>query len=86
MSPIDTFEQLRLILEEALQLGPRASALDAESALLGYLPELDSMAVVEVVTRMEQDFGITIHDDEVNAETFATFGALADFVLGKMTS
>ncbi len=85
MPPMNTSEQLRLILEETLQLGPRARVLDADSALLGYLPELDSIAVVEVVTRMEQDFDITIHDDEVNAETFATFGSLADFVLGKLT-
>ena len=80
---MNTADQLRIILEETLQIGDRAKSLDADSALLGYLPELDSMAVVEVVTRMEQDFDITIHDDEVNAETFESFGSLTDFVDSK---
>jgi acyl carrier protein len=41
------------------------------------------MAVVEVVTRLEAEFGIRIHDDEISAETFATLGGLAAFIDGK---
>ena len=77
---MDTYKQLRVILEETLDIGERASALDTDTPLLGFLPELDSMAVVEVVTRIEIEFSITVHDDEINAEVFETFGSLAVFV------
>ncbi|GIK33805.1 MAG: hypothetical protein AMXMBFR45_22030 [Gammaproteobacteria bacterium] len=78
-------QQLRAILRDALQLGERAARLEADSALLGALPELDSMAVVEVITALEDQFGIVVHDDEISADTFATFGSLVHFVQGKVT-
>jgi acyl carrier protein len=76
-------QQVRSILRDTLQLGDRASRLTADTALLGNLPELDSMAVVTVITALEDRFGFVIEDDEISAETFATFGSLVDFVQGK---
>jgi acyl carrier protein len=58
--------------------------MTADTPLLGNLPELDSMAVVELVARMEGELGIRIHDDEISAETFATLGSLTAFVDGKL--
>lgn len=74
---------VREILKETLQIGERADAMTESSVLLGQIPELDSMAVVSVVTRLEEQFGISIHDDEIHAETFATLGSLAAFVEAK---
>lgn len=59
-------------------------ALTRDSALLGAIPEFDSMAVVSVLTTVEEEFGITIDDDEVDAEVFETFGTLSDFVAAKL--
>ncbi len=67
-----------------MQLGAKASSLGPESRLLGSLPEFDSMAVVGVLTMIEEEFGITIEDDEVSAEIFETVGTLADFVTAKV--
>src|SRR5262249_6333576 len=71
---IDTVEKVKRILRDALQLGAQAERLTASSALLGSIPELDSMAVVTVVTLIEEEFGISVQDDEISAETFATVG------------
>ncbi len=76
-------EQVRRILAETLQLGDKASVIDDNTLLLGNLPELDSMAVVNLVTAIEDHFGIVIEDDEISAETFETFGSLRDFVAEK---
>ena len=54
--------------------------------MLGSIPELDSMAVVNVITAMEERFGITVDDDEISADTFATLGSLVGFVKGKLDS
>ncbi len=78
-------QQVRSILRNTLQLGDRAVRLGPASALLGALPELDSMAVVGVITALEEQFGFTVDDDEICAETFATFGSLVQFVESKVT-
>jgi acyl carrier protein len=77
-------QQVRTILRDALHLGERAVRLDEGSALLGALPELDSMAVITVITALEDQFGFVVDDDEISAETFATFGSLVQFVQSKV--
>ena len=58
--------------------------MDASSALLGALPELDSVAVVDLITALEQRFDITVADDEIGAATFETLGSLTQFVERKL--
>lgn len=81
---MNTAEELKDILADVLSLGERAARLDADTPLLGSLPELDSMAVVSLLTTIEERFGIAIGDDEIDAETFATFGSLTAFVQQKL--
>lgn len=69
-----------------LQLGERANKLTAASSLIGGIPEFDSMAVVAVLTAIEEHFGIVVDDDELSAQTFATVGSLAEFVSAKTAS
>jgi acyl carrier protein len=71
---------IREILRDTLQLGTRADALSADAPLLGAIPELDSMAVVAVLTALEERCGIAIDDGEISADIFATVGSLAEFV------
>ncbi len=68
------------ILRSTLQLGGRADAWNADTPLLGAVPEMDSMAVVAILTAMEERYGIVIDDDDVSAEIFATVGSLGRFL------
>ncbi len=77
-------EDVTEVLDEALQLGDKLKAMDASTALLGSVPEFDSMAVVTVLTLLEERYGFVIEDDEVSAEIFATLGTLSDFVEAKL--
>ncbi len=72
------------VLDDVLSLGGRANAFTRDTHLLGAIPELDSMAVVTLITSLEEQFGITVDDDEISGETFASVGALVDFVAGKL--
>jgi acyl carrier protein len=58
--------------------------MTAATPLLGAIPELDSMAVVSVLTAIEERFGIVVDDDEVDGRTFASVASLAAFVQGKL--
>jgi acyl carrier protein len=80
---MDTLARVKTILRDTLSLGNRADKLTADSPLLGGLPEFDSMAVVTVVTMIEDELGITVEDDELSADIFKTVGSLAEFVAQK---
>lgn len=73
------------ILEEILQLGNRANDLTPGSPLLGAIPEFDSMAVVSVITALEDHYGIIVDDDDLDASAFETVGSLTAFVEEKIT-
>ena len=77
-------EDVKQILIDVLSLGPAGQALGANSPLLGSIPELDSMAVVNLITALEEHFGMTVEDDDISADTFATLGSLAAFVAHKL--
>jgi acyl carrier protein len=80
---VNVSDDLRVLLADTLLLGARAQAFEPDSALLGALPELDSQGVVHLMTAIEEHFGIIVADDEVSADTFATFGSLTEFVASK---
>jgi acyl carrier protein len=80
MDTMNTIEQLKGLLKTQLQLGGDVNGFDARTQLFGVLPEFDSMAVVTIVTALEEQFDIVIEDDDLTAEVFATLGSLAEFV------
>jgi len=82
--PTSVENEVLRILRSVLQLDPRSAGLDAESELLGSVPELDSMAVVSVLTAIEEHFGVTVDDDEIDGRTFASVRSLTTFVERKL--
>jgi acyl carrier protein len=85
-SDMDIITEVAQVLAEVLSLGNRAIAFRRETPLLGAIPELDSMAVVTLITTLEERFGFVVDDDEISADTFATVGTLADFVSSKLAA
>jgi acyl carrier protein len=81
---MDITQEVLRILDEVLSLGGRSANFSRETPLLGAIPELDSMAVVSLITGMEEQLGIIVDDDDIDGATFATVGSLVDFVGGKL--
>ncbi len=82
----DTIDILtRTLLRDVLGLSQeRVDAFEADTPLFGALPELDSMAVAGLLTEMEDRFDILIEDDDIDGDTFETFGTLVAFARGKV--
>jgi acyl carrier protein len=80
---LDVHSEVVKVLQETLNLKPGAR-MTAATPLLGAVPELDSMAVVSVITTLEERFGFTVADDEIDGSTFATAGSLVEFVSSKI--
>lgn len=77
---MDCHSVILRILDEVLSLGGRSASFDRNTPLVGALPEFDSMAVVALITALEEQLGLVIDDDDIDGRTFATVGSLVDFV------
>ncbi|HMM72580.1 MAG TPA: acyl carrier protein [Rhodocyclaceae bacterium] len=80
------FRDVLGVLDDVLTLGGRAQRFDRTTPLLGSLPELDSMAVVGLITGLEERFGFIVEDDEIDGQAFASVGTLTDFVERKLAA
>ena len=83
---MDARNEVINLLDDVLSLKGRAQSFTDATALLGSVPELDSMAVVAVITAMEERLGLCVDDDEISGATFATVGTLVEFVSGKLAA
>jgi len=81
---MDVLRAVNAVLDEVLSLGGRAASFTRDTPLLGAIPELDSMAVVSLITSLEERLGIVIDDDDIDGATFSTVGSLVDLVAGKL--
>lgn len=83
---MDLVGDVKRVLDEVLSLGGRTSSYTRETQLLGAVPQLDSMAVVTLISTIEERFSIIVEDEDIDSDTFATVGSLADFVRSKITA
>jgi acyl carrier protein len=82
---VDTI--IRDIMVEALGVPQsRVDAFTTDTPLFGSLPELDSMAVANLLTELEDRLGIFVEDDEVDGEMLESFGNLVKFAKAKVGS
>jgi|SRR6476661_8418590 len=79
-----TLEGVKDVIVGTLGIEERRASLDAETTLFGGIPELDSLAVVELAAALEDRFGLVIDDEEFTGEVFETVGSLASFVDHKL--
>jgi acyl carrier protein len=80
----DLIRQTIQLLGSVLQLGARTADMHVGTQLMGSIPELDSMAVVSLLAAIEEQFGVSVEDDDIDASVFQTVGSLAAFIAEKM--
>jgi len=80
--PAETEAIVRAALAEVLGLSAdRAAALTADTPLFGALPELDSMAVANVLAELEDRLNLTVDPEDVDGGIFDSFGTLTRFAV-----
>jgi len=80
MESTTTFADVKDVVVQTLGIQDRADTIDESTPLLGSLPELDSLAVLELVTALEERFGIDVDESEITGDVFETLGSLVRFV------
>ena len=72
------------ILGSTVRAGTRQASIAIDAALISTHQKPDSMAVVGLITALEDRFGIALDDDDISGETFSTVGALTALVEEKL--
>ncbi len=72
------------ILQATLGVPEGAITARPDTRILGAIPEMDSMSVVGILASLEEQYGIAVDDDEIDADVFATVGSLTAFVEAKL--
>lgn len=75
-----TLDGVKDVIVTTLGIEDRADTLSASTPLFGSMPELDSLAVLSLVSALESRFDFTIDDEDISGEVFETVGSLAEFV------
>ena len=77
-------EEVIQIIIDVLMLKASPDSFDENTGLLGSIPEFDSVAVVALITELEQEFGCIFDDDELNADVFSSVGSLVSTLESKL--
>jgi len=75
-----TLDEVKALVSETLGIADRLDSMNVSTGLIGSLPELDSMAVIELVTAIQEKFGFEVDPSSITMDTFETIGTLAAFV------
>lgn len=78
MSANPNLGKLIEILSETLSID--ISEFAEETLLLGNFPEFDSMAIVSILMELEEQFGISIAEDELTGDAFESVASLMEFI------
>ena len=84
VNDMDIQSNVIAILQSALGVPNGAITPHPNTPVLGAIPEMDSMSVVGILVSLEEQYGIMVDDDEIDADTFATVGSLTAFVESKL--
>ncbi|EIJ41673.1 acyl carrier protein [Beggiatoa alba B18LD] len=77
-------EQLQDIIANRLDVNLRLEELDAQVSLFEGGLGLDSIAIMEFISLIEENFAIKFSEDELNMDYFQNLNSVAQFVSTKL--
>jgi acyl carrier protein len=78
--------RVRMLLHERLDLAADGAALAEDTGLLGQGIGLDSVEVLQLVSGIEEAWDLTIPDEDLRREHFATLGTVVTFIQERLPS
>jgi acyl carrier protein len=75
-----TLDTVTDILVEALELHDRRHELTSKTLLFGKMPEFDSLALVVVISAIEERFNFEMDEADITADVFESIESLSAYV------
>lgn len=84
MNNLAVSQVIKQLLIETLSLDIKVDEMADGMLLLGDIPEFDSMAIVSIITAIEEEFGFMADDDDLSADVFESVATLIQFVVVRL--
>ena len=81
----DVEVRIKQIIVENLELGAKAKHLTYETPLIDGGLNMDSINVLELISLVEEEFGITVRDEDMSVELLGNVASLAAYVKEQMS-
>ena len=76
--------RVKQVIIRTLSLEVNAEEIDDEDALFGGGLGLNSMATIEIIVGLEEEFGIEVPDEDLRMELFDSVQTMADYVRAEL--
>ena len=83
MSSQNISSTVKQLLIDTLSLDLTIEEMEDDLLLLGNIPEFDSMAIVSIITAIEEEYQFMADDDDLSAEVFESVESLVAFVTAR---
>ena len=81
-TPMDVVKEIRSFIVENFLFGDTTVPLEEDDSLL-QRGLIDSTGILEIVSFIEEKFGIVVDDDDVVPDNLDSIGAIAKYVMRK---
>ena len=78
-------DRIKKLICDGLVVGVSFDDLNGNSSLINDL-QLDSIQMIELITKLEGEFSIELEDEDFDFEVFSTIDSLANFVNEKQNA
>ena len=78
--------RVKRMIVQTLDLKIHPEEIEDDEVLFGGGLGLDSVATLEIVVGLEEEFGVEVQDEDLRVELFDSVKALADCVRGKKSA
>ena len=76
----DVETKIRKIIVENLELDVKAKQVTNETPLIDGGLNMDSINVLELISLVEEEFGVTVRDEDMSVELLGTIASLAAYI------
>lgn len=81
MQKEEVYRRVKAAVIAVLDLKVSADEISDDGLLFGDASSVDSMATLEIICALEEEFGVEVADEDLRVELFASVSSIADYLM-----
>ena len=81
MQKEEVYRRVKAAVIAVLDLKVSADEIPDDGLLFGDASSVDSMATLEIICALEEEFGVEVADEDLRVELFASVSSIADYLM-----
>lgn len=86
MEKEEVYRRVKTSVIAVLDLKVSADEIPDDGLLFGDASSVDSMATLEIICALEEEFGVEVADEDLRVELFASVSSIADYLMDSLAS